>query len=197
MTKNPLLLTLLELLLRFWERNLEDLIIVFCKVHFHISLDQVRKVVKVFPVVIGKHNCSHTSSLGSNHLAKTILKDWEQLKEQQDSGSSLKKTNQKYQTFSLMPPTGKTLPLRLSSPVMARSANYARCHQCVLIMDLDVCVLRGFTRQNWGVCGEREECSDNSDTSTWAILKKSNQILAQHTSVFFKLSPLKVLTASL
>ena len=37
----------------------------------------------------------------------------------------------KIQTFSLMPPTGKTLPLRLSSPVMARSGNYERSLQCV------------------------------------------------------------------
>ena len=62
--------TLLELLLCFWECNLEDLIVVFCKVHFHISLDQVRKVIKVFPVVVGEHNCSHTSSLGGNHLQR-------------------------------------------------------------------------------------------------------------------------------
>ena len=61
---------MVELLLSFRKSNLEDLIIVFCKVDVDISLDQVRKVVKVFPVVIGKNNCLYTSSLGSNHLKK-------------------------------------------------------------------------------------------------------------------------------
>ena len=70
---------MVELLLSFRKSNLEDLIIVFCKVDVDISLDQVRKVVKVFPVVIGKNNCLYTSSLGSNHLRK-MIKIWREHK---------------------------------------------------------------------------------------------------------------------